>query len=229
MQGMNYVAAGLLFALRRQLLPPSPFTHAPRAARRIQHPYDCPTTSLSSSVSTSSAAAAAAAASARKLSSSSAPALPHGGGALAHHHQQHHPPSPTPTTTTDEEGEDGGYRSDQSAQSLDGGYYASSSSTSHHHATLQPSSGGGQLQWESAPAHTRAAGDAFWLMTAAMSATSGLAMRLLWHPEVPHLKLRTFQFEQLLALHLPRLHAHFRQIRLAPDILVRASICLDSP
>lgn len=46
-------------------------------------------------------------------------------------------------------------------------------------------------------------------------------MRLLWHPEVPHLKLRTFQFEKLLAMHLPRLHAHFRQIKLAPDILVR--------
>jgi hypothetical protein len=58
------------------------------------------------------------------------------------------------------------------------------------------------------------------MMTALMSSSSGLSMRLLWHPEVPHMKLRVFQFDRLLAQNLPRLHVHFRKIRLAPDILV---------
>jgi hypothetical protein len=34
------------------------------------------------------------------------------------------------------------------------------------------------------------------------------------------MKLRVFQFDRMLSTHLPRLHKHFRNIRLAPDILV---------
>lgn len=35
------------------------------------------------------------------------------------------------------------------------------------------------------------------------------------------MKLRVFQFDRILEAHAPRLHAHFKIIRLAPDILVR--------
>lgn len=64
------------------------------------------------------------------------------------------------------------------------------------------------------------ASEVFWMMTAVMSSSSGLSMRLLWHPDVPHMKLRVYQFDRLLSEHLPRLHVHFKYICLAPDILV---------
>ena len=45
-------------------------------------------------------------------------------------------------------------------------------------------------------------------------------MRELWRPGVPQLKLRVFQFDALLRGYLPKLHAHFQSIGLAPDVLV---------
>jgi hypothetical protein len=60
----------------------------------------------------------------------------------------------------------------------------------------------------------------FWMMTALMSEQSGLSMRMLWHPEYPHMKLRVFQFDRIMAAQLPKLHAHFKNIRLSPDVLV---------
>lgn len=248
MQGMNYVAAALLFALRRQLLPPSPFTHAAHA--RCQHLHEAFPPEYTAGLALNTSVSGSRKASHPSASSVIVPPPPvHGGGVVGGSSGQWadgHPPSPTPsttatTTTTDEEGEDG-YRSDHSAQSLEEAHSSASSASSfsghrhgqsrhchrrhrrrrHHASSLTSSTDGGEpVRWEDSPAQMRAACDTFWLMTAAMSSSSGLAMRLLWHPEVPHLKLRTFQFEQLLALHLPRLHAHFRHIRLAPDILVR--------
>ena len=44
-----------------------------------------------------------------------------------------------------------------------------------------------------------------------------LDMRDLWRPGVPQLKLRIYQFDRLLILKLPSLHAHFRDIGLSPD------------
>jgi len=74
--------------------------------------------------------------------------------------------------------------------------------------------------WESTEEQSKVASDVFWLMTSLMSEESGMGMRMLWHPEYPHMKLRVFQFDRIMAAHLPRLHAHFRVINLAPDILV---------
>lgn len=180
---MNYVTAGLLFALRRQLLPPSPFTHGgPRAGRR-QHRHEAFSAeyyttdtllgaSVSSSLSTSSSSNTNMCP--RKPSPSlqqPPPPAPHGSGALhsSNHHHQHYPSSPAPTTTTTDEDEDGdGYRSDHSAQSLDVSH-GSSNTGGHHHHPLLPTT----QQWEGSPRQMAAAEGAFWLMTAAMSSTSG--------------------------------------------------------
>jgi len=42
----------------------------------------------------------------------------------------------------------------------------------------------------------------------------------LWQSGVPKMKLRVFQFDRILRWTLPRLHSHFTQIQLAPEILV---------
>lgn len=194
MQGMNYVTAGLLFALRRQLLPPSPFTHGgPRAGRR-QHRHEAfpaeyyaadtalgASVSSSGGVSTNSSSKGSNKACRRKLSPSPAAAAagaPHGSGALhpSNHHHHHHQtaasPAPTTTTDEDEDGDGDGYRSDHSAQSLDASHNGngSSASSSHpNHLHPQPPA----PQWEGSPRQMAAARGAFWLMTAAMSSTSG--------------------------------------------------------
>ena len=47
-----------------------------------------------------------------------------------------------------------------------------------------------------------------------------LAMGGLWRPGVPEMKRRIFEFDALLRLRLPLLHAHFKAVQLAPDVLV---------
>jgi len=47
-----------------------------------------------------------------------------------------------------------------------------------------------------------------------------LRMGGLWRPGVPLMKQRIYEFEQLLRLRLPALSAHFRELDLAPDVLV---------
>jgi len=54
------------------------------------------------------------------------------------------------------------------------------------------------------------------------SKSNGLDMRSLWRCGVAStVKLRAYQFDRLLKWHLPKLHAHFDAIGLAPEILVR--------
>ena len=54
-----------------------------------------------------------------------------------------------------------------------------------------------------------------------------LQMRSLWRCGVASsVKLRAYQFDRLLKEHLPKLHAHFDAIGLAPEILVGALIIL---
>jgi hypothetical protein len=40
----------------------------------------------------------------------------------------------------------------------------------------------------------------------------------LWLPGVPDLKLRVYQFDALLAQHLPRLHRHFKAMSLQLEV-----------
>lgn len=54
----------------------------------------------------------------------------------------------------------------------------------------------------------------FWLMIAFLNRFD---MRELWRPGVPQLKLRIYQFDRLISSKLPSMHAHFRDIGLAPD------------
>ncbi|GBG27237.1 TBC1 domain family member 1 [Hondaea fermentalgiana] len=54
----------------------------------------------------------------------------------------------------------------------------------------------------------------FWLMVAFLNRFD---MRELWRPGVPQLKLRIYQFDRLISSKLPLMHAHFREIGLAPD------------
>jgi len=54
----------------------------------------------------------------------------------------------------------------------------------------------------------------FWIM---VSFLQHFHMHELWRPGVPQLKLRIFQFEKLVSSKLPKLHAHFDSIGLAPD------------
>lgn len=53
----------------------------------------------------------------------------------------------------------------------------------------------------------------------AEAAPRTVAMRPMWRSGVPGLKLRVFQFDRLLRERLPRLHAHFAHIGLAPEVL----------
>lgn len=54
------------------------------------------------------------------------------------------------------------------------------------------------------------------------SKSNGLEMRSLWRCGVAStVKLRAYQFDRFLKWHLPKLHAHFDAIGLAPEILVR--------
>jgi hypothetical protein len=69
--------------------------------------------------------------------------------------------------------------------------------------------------------------DAFWLMYSltvsrhrSEASGSDLAMRELWLPGCPELKLRVYQFDALLKRELPRLHQHFRFQGLQVEILV---------
>lgn len=64
--------------------------------------------------------------------------------------------------------------------------------------------------------------DVFWLLGAIIGqqTPSSLVMRNLWQAGVPQLKLRIFQFDRLLRAKLPKVHAHFAAISLAPDVLV---------
>lgn len=219
MQGMNFVVASFLFSLRRRLLPPSPFNHYhPQSHRVPLHQATTTTTSEPNS------------------SKGYFPSPPHGSGSLGDEQKQYlHRYSPS--TTTDEED---GYHSDHSTQTQGSECFSPPPSTFHHphpqcpeHDPPTPNppqpppspekKALGKrygFWWECSDAHMHLGSEVFWMMTAVMSASSGLSMRLLWHPDVPHMKLRVFQFDRLLTHHLPRLHAHFKAINLAPDILV---------
>ena len=110
-QGMNYVAATFLFALRRKLLPPSPFTHRPPQGRRAHlHPAEAfPLLDHSIGGSDASTGDPNAGPKPSMVASEAAPSAagvspPRGSGSQQQHDD---------TTTTDEEGEDG-YHTDQS-------------------------------------------------------------------------------------------------------------------
>ena len=62
--------------------------------------------------------------------------------------------------------------------------------------------------------------DCFSLMLSLMHKGSKLAMFGLWQAGVPKMKLRVYQLDRLLRWTLPKLHTHFNEIQLAPEILV---------
>ena len=62
--------------------------------------------------------------------------------------------------------------------------------------------------------------DVFTIMQGIVSKDGKLAMSGLWQAGVPRMKLRVFQLDRLMRWTLPRLHAHFLSIQLAPEILV---------
>lgn len=66
----------------------------------------------------------------------------------------------------------------------------------------------------------RAECDCFTFMLSLMHPESKLAMSGLWKAGVPKMKLRVYQFDRLLRWTLPKLHSHFENIQLAPEILV---------
>lgn len=274
MQGMNYVVACFLFALRRRLLSPSSSmeSHPQTCITPPEPTHDHSKRRFAPGESSSNLAIAATSAQHYK---SYCPLTPDAGGRLAseisQHFQNHHhlDGASTPTAVTEEVD---GYLSDASIQTqgsecfspprLVCGHLHPHACQLHQHYPLRgppakacdvhanhpspvamPSAMTGVshvdsrdlthgsraektalakkhgFMWECTEEHMHVASDVFWLMTALMS-SSGLSMRLLWHPQVPEMKLRVFQFDRLLARHLPRLHAHFRQIQLVPDILV---------
>lgn len=65
----------------------------------------------------------------------------------------------------------------------------------------------------------RAEADTFWLMMAIMDSEKKMDMTGMWSNGVPALRLRCFQFESLLKVHIPKLHAHLHAIGLASEVL----------
>eukprot|EP00743_Colponemidia_sp_Colp-15_P004267 GILK01004604.1.p1 GENE.GILK01004604.1~~GILK01004604.1.p1 ORF type:complete len:613 (+),score=134.01 GILK01004604.1:63-1901(+) len=55
---------------------------------------------------------------------------------------------------------------------------------------------------------------AFWIM---MSLIDNYDMKQMFLPGVPGLKFRIYHLDRLVAKHLPKLHAHFRRVRITPD------------
>jgi hypothetical protein len=76
------------------------------------------------------------------------------------------------------------------------------------------------LEYVSSAALLRVEADAFWLMLALLTNPAHIHMRDLWGPGTPKVKLRSFQYDQLLRKRLPELHAHFKTIQFTPDVLV---------
>ena len=62
--------------------------------------------------------------------------------------------------------------------------------------------------------------DVFLMMISLVSPQSALDMSGMWAPGVPKMKLRVFQFDRLFKSSLPKLHHHFDNLKLAPEVLV---------
>jgi hypothetical protein len=70
------------------------------------------------------------------------------------------------------------------------------------------------------PTERRQEMDILTMMLALVSDCGNLNMSGMWMPGVPKMKLRVFQFDRLLKSMIPRLHAHFEHLKLAPEVLV---------
>ena len=62
--------------------------------------------------------------------------------------------------------------------------------------------------------------DVFSLMRLLLAKDGKLAMTGLWQSGVPKMKLRVFQVDRILRWTLPKLHSHFTNIQLAPEVMV---------
>ena len=62
--------------------------------------------------------------------------------------------------------------------------------------------------------------DIFIMLMSLVCPESSLDMSGMWMPGVPKMKLRVYQFDRLFKKNLPRLHSHFDELKLAPEVLV---------
>lgn len=63
--------------------------------------------------------------------------------------------------------------------------------------------------------------DVFWMFQSILIKNErGLEMEFIWKPSFPKMKLRVFQFDRLLELYLPAVHAHFESMSLSPEVVV---------
>ncbi len=61
--------------------------------------------------------------------------------------------------------------------------------------------------------------DIYELVVTMISKDSKFAMQGLWGEKIPKLKLRVYQLDRLLRWYYPRLHAHFAEINLSPEVI----------
>lgn len=62
--------------------------------------------------------------------------------------------------------------------------------------------------------------DIYEIMCIVISKDGPLNMACLWSPDVPKMKLRVYQMDRLMQWTFPKLHSHFVEIQLAPEMLV---------
>ena len=62
--------------------------------------------------------------------------------------------------------------------------------------------------------------DILTMLLALVNESGNMNMSGMWMPGVPKMKLRVFQFDRLFKSMIPRLHAHFERLKLAPEVLV---------
>mmetsp|Transcript_6572 Transcript_6572/g.10739 ORF Transcript_6572/g.10739 Transcript_6572/m.10739 type:complete len:917 (+) Transcript_6572:95-2845(+) len=63
--------------------------------------------------------------------------------------------------------------------------------------------------------------DVFWMFQSILIKNDkGLEMEFIWKPTFPKMKLRVYQFDRLLELYLPAVHAHFESMHLSPEVVI---------